>query len=106
MLAPCPQLGVPRRDRVRGDRPAAVDASAVRTPDLLSNAVLVVDHFHLVAKANDVVTKVRQRVTWDQRSRRGRVIDPEWANRGRLLRRRDRLARAQTQYATKRALRL
>ncbi|WP_347875815.1 transposase [Rhodococcus sp. (in: high G+C Gram-positive bacteria)] len=66
--------------------PAAVYAAAVRTPDLLPNAVLVVDHFHLVAKANDAVTKVRQRVTWDQRSRRGRAIDPEWANRRRLLR--------------------
>ncbi|WP_338886703.1 ISL3 family transposase [Rhodococcus sovatensis] len=72
--------------------PAAVYASAVRTPDLLPNAVLVVDHFHLVAKANDAVTKVRQRVTWDQRSRRGRAIDPEWANRRRLLRGRERMS--------------
>lgn len=72
--------------------PAAVYASAVRTPGLLPNAVLVVDHFHLVAKANDAVTKVRQRVTWDQRSRRGRAIDPEWANRRRLLRGRERMS--------------
>ena len=72
--------------------PAAVYASAVRTPDLLPNAVLVVDHFHLVAKANDAVTKVRQRVTWDQRARRGRAIDPEWANRRRLLRARERMS--------------
>ncbi|WP_139804861.1 transposase, partial [Rhodococcus sp. 1168] len=69
--------------------PAAVYAAAVRTPDLLPNAVLVVDHFHLVAKANDAVTKVRQRVTWDQRARRGRAIDPECANRRRLLRARE-----------------
>ena len=72
--------------------PAAVYASAVRTPDLLPNATLVVDHFHVVAKANEAVTKVRQRVTWDQRSRRGRAIDPEWANRRRLLRGRERMS--------------
>lgn len=72
--------------------PAAVYAAAVRTPGLLPNAVLVVDHFHLVAKANDAVTRVRQRVTWDQRSRRGRAIDPEWANRRRLLRARERMS--------------
>ncbi|MCZ4564099.1 transposase [Rhodococcus sp. IEGM 1401] len=72
--------------------PAAVYAAAVRTPDLLPNAVLVVDHFHLVAKANDAATRVRQRVTWDQRSRRGRAIDPEWANPRRLLRGRERMS--------------
>lgn len=72
--------------------PAAVYASAVRTAGLLPNAVLVVDHFHVVAKANDAVTKVRQRVTWDQRSRRGRALDPEWAHRRRLLRGRERMS--------------
>ena len=43
--------------------PAAVYASAIRTPGLLPNATLVVDHFHLVKLANDALTKVRRRVT-------------------------------------------
>jgi transposase len=72
--------------------PAAAYACAVRTPGLLPNATLVVDHFHLVKLANDALTKVRRRITWDLRERRGRKIDPEWANRRRLLRGRERLS--------------
>ncbi len=72
--------------------PAAVYAAAIRTPGLLPNATLVVDHFHLVKLANDAVTKVRRRITWELRDRRGRKIDPEWANRRRLLRARERLS--------------
>ncbi|MGH3556655.1 MAG: ISL3 family transposase [Mycobacterium sp.] len=70
--------------------PAAGYASAVRTA--LPNAAIVVDHFHLVKLANDALTKVRRRVTWDLRERRGRKRDPEWANRRRLLRARERLS--------------
>ena len=72
--------------------PAGVYASAIRTPGLLPNATLVVDHFHLVKLGNDAVTKVRRRVTWDLKDRRGRKLDPEWANRRRLLRGRERLS--------------
>lgn len=72
--------------------PAAVYATAIRTPGLLPNATLVVDHFHLVKLANDALTKVRRRVTWDLRARRGRRADPEWANRRRLMRARERLS--------------
>lgn len=72
--------------------PAAVYAAAIRTPGLLPNATLVVDHFHLVKLGNDAVTKVRRRVTWDLKDRRGRKLDPEWANRRRLLRGRERLS--------------
>jgi transposase len=72
--------------------PAAVYASAIRTPGLLPNATIVVDHFHLIKLANDTVTKVRRRITWDLRDRRGRTLDPEWANRRRLLRARERLS--------------
>ena len=77
--------------------PAAVYAKAVRTvnPDgtrLLPNARLVVDHFHLVKLANDCLTKVRRRVIWEQKGRRGRKIDPAWANRRRLLTARERLS--------------
>lgn len=77
--------------------PAASYAAAIRatTADgslLLPNATLVVDHFHLVKLANDAVTKVRRRVVWDQHGRRGRKIDPAWANRRRLLTGRERLS--------------
>jgi len=72
--------------------PAAVYAAAVRTDGLLPNATLVVDHFHLVQLANDAVTKVRRRITWDLKDRRGGKSDPEWANRRRLLTGRERLS--------------
>ncbi|MDZ7881452.1 MAG: ISL3 family transposase [Mycobacterium sp.] len=72
--------------------PAAVYAAAIRTPGLLPNATIVVDHFHLVKLANDALTKVRRRVTWDLKDRRGGKLDPEWANRRRLLRGRERLS--------------
>ena len=52
--------------------PAAAYRAAI-TPELLPNAQLVVDHFHLVKLANEL------------RNRRGRKIDPEWSNRRRLL---------------------
>lgn len=70
--------------------PAAAYRAAI-TVALLPNAQLVVDHFHLVKLANDVVTQVRRRVTWELRHRRGRKLDPEWANRRRLLTARERL---------------
>jgi transposase len=70
--------------------PAASYRAAI-TPELLPNAQLVVDHFHLVKLANDAVTAVRRRVTWELRNRRGRKVDPEWANRRRLLTARERL---------------
>jgi transposase len=70
--------------------PAAGYAAAIRTA--LPNSTIVVDHFHLVKLANDALTKIRRRVTWDLRDRRGRRIDPEWANRRRLLTARERLS--------------
>jgi transposase len=77
--------------------PAAVYAKAIRATRadgtlLLPNATLVVDHFHLVKLANDAVTAVRRRVIWEQKGRRGRKIDPAWANRRRLLTGRERLS--------------
>ena len=72
--------------------PAAVYAKAVSTAGLLPNARLVVDHFHIVKLANDAVTRVRRRVIWEQKGRRGRKIDPAWANRRRLLSARERLS--------------
>ncbi|CDZ90300.1 hypothetical protein RHRU231_690012 [Rhodococcus ruber] len=46
----------------------------------------VVDRFHLVKKANEVVDAVRRRVTQTHRGRRGHKSDVEWINRRRLLR--------------------
>ena len=45
----------------------------------------------MVKLANDAVTAVRRRTTRALRVRRGRKIDPEWANRRRLLTARERL---------------
>jgi len=72
--------------------PAAAYASAIRTPGLLPNATLVVDHFHLIQLANHALTQVRRRVTWDLQDHRGRKTDPQWANRRRLLTARERLS--------------
>jgi transposase len=47
---------------------AAVYASALRTPGLLPNATIVVDHFHLVRLANVALSRVRRRVTWELRA--------------------------------------
>jgi len=54
--------------------------------ETLPNAAVSVDVFHLVQLANRAVTKVRQRLVRDRDHRRGRQIDPAWANRMLLLR--------------------
>jgi transposase len=70
--------------------PCAVYRSAIERA--LPDAVIVVDHFHLVRLANQAVTRVRQRVTRQSLGRRGTSRDPAWANRRRLLRGRERLS--------------
>jgi transposase len=70
--------------------PAACYRTAVK--QALPHAIIVVDHFHLVALANKALTSVRQRLTREERGRRGRASDPEWANRRRLLRAREHLS--------------
>lgn len=60
--------------------------------EALPNARIVADHFHLVRLANQAVTDVRRRVTFDTYGRRGRNSDPAWASRRRLLRGRERLS--------------
>ena len=72
---------------------SAVYARAVRLG--LPGAVVIVDRFHLVKKANDMLDAVRRRVTLAQRGRRGRKVDVEWINRRRLLRGAERLTDAQ-----------
>lgn len=68
---------------------STVYAKAVR--EALPQARLVVDRFHLVKKANEMVDAVRRRVTQAERGRRGRKSDVEWINRRRLLRGSERL---------------
>jgi transposase len=70
--------------------PHAGYAAAVRAA--LPDALVAVDHFHLIMLANRAVTAVRQRVTRDLLDRRGRKTDPTWANRRLLLRGRERLS--------------
>jgi len=72
--------------------PHAGYAAAVRAA--LPDAVIAVDHFHLIMLGNKAVTAVRQRVTHERLGRRGRKLDPAWANRRLLLRGRERLSPA------------
>jgi transposase len=72
--------------------PSAPFASAIRRA--LPRATIVVDHWHLVRLANQVVTEVRQRVAREQLGRRGRRVDPAWAHRRLLLRAGDQLSAA------------
>ncbi|MEU7897668.1 ISL3 family transposase [Nonomuraea sp. NPDC049152] len=76
--------------RVVAIDPAACYRTAIRRA--LPHAIIVVDHFHLIALANKALTAIRQRVTREQRGRRGRAADPEWANRHRLPRARENLS--------------
>ena len=70
--------------------PHAGYAAAVRAA--LPDAMIAVDHLHLVMLAKKAVTAVRQRVTQDLLGRRGRKVDSTWANRRLLLRGRERLS--------------
>lgn len=55
----------------------------------LPDATLVVDHFHVVQLANQMVSAVRRRVSATLRGRRVRKDDPEYGIRRRLLRNRE-----------------
>jgi transposase len=76
----------------------AIDMSmtyAKAAREALPHAQLIVDRFHLVKRANQMVEAVRRRITWQTRGRRGRKTDPEWINRRRLLRAAERLTDTQ-----------
>ncbi|MGI5139257.1 ISL3 family transposase [Streptomyces sp. CA-106110] len=79
-------------------RHVAIDMSAtyraaIRTG--LPDAIVVVDHFHVVQLANKMLSTVRRRTTAEIRGRRGRATDPEWKARNRLLRNREDLTHEQ-----------
>jgi transposase len=74
------------RDRIEV---VAIDPSAPFRKAILEqlpHALVSVDGFHLVQLANLMLTRVRQRLIRDREHRRGRKIDPAWANRRLLLR--------------------
>jgi transposase len=67
----------------------AIDPSAAFRSAIITNlphVKITVDRFHLVKLANDMVTQVRRRVSWDRHDRRGRGTDATWAHRPLLLR--------------------
>ena len=69
------------RDRIEV---VAIDPSAAfkkAITEQLPNAQISVDPFHLVQLANLMVTRVRQRLIREREQRRGRKVDPAWANR-------------------------
>lgn len=66
---------------------SATYRAAIRTG--LPDAIVVVDHFHIVQLANKMLSAVRRRTTAEIRGRRGRATDPEWKTRRRLLRNRE-----------------
>ncbi|MDI9917722.1 transposase [Rhodococcus sp. IEGM 1379] len=70
--------------------PSAAFAKTIR--EMLPRAAVSVDGFHLVMKANDMVTAVRQRLSHQLFGRRGRKSDRVWAHRMLLLRGRDTLS--------------
>jgi transposase len=70
--------------------PSAAFRKALR--EQLPEAAVSVDAFHLVKLGNDMVTVVRQRLSQRIRQRRGRTVDPSWANRRLLLRGADTLS--------------
>ncbi|MCY0924513.1 ISL3 family transposase, partial [Streptomyces sp. H27-G5] len=85
-------LSTTPRDWRKNIKYVAIDMSAtyraaIRTG--LPDAIVVVDHFHIVQLANKMLSTVRRRTTAEIRGRRGRATDPEWKARRRLLRNRE-----------------
>lgn len=82
------------RDRVEvvSIDPSAAFRNAITA--VLPNAKVSVDHWHLVRKANQMVTDVRQRVARERHGHRGRKDDLAWAHRMLLLRAGNRLTPA------------
>src|SRR5213595_2521504 len=76
----------------RSSRSTRRRRSAAPSGNSCPGAALSVDAFHLVKLGNDMVTRVRQRVTREAKGRRGRLVDPAWVNRRLLLRAGDTLS--------------
>lgn len=74
--------------------PSAPFRSAIT--QVLPDARVAVDHWHLIRLANLMVTHVRQRVAREQNGHRGRADDLAWAHRMLLLRAGDQLSERAT----------
>lgn len=62
----------------------AIDMSAefrAAVREVLPTAAVVADHWHVMTRANHMVTQVRRRRSWDLHARRGRIVDPAWKYR-------------------------
>ncbi len=76
----------------------AIDTSATYAKvvrEASPHAIVILDRFHLVALANRAVTDYRRELAWTNRGRRGRKVEPEWAQRNRLLRAGEHLTKAE-----------
>ena len=76
----------------------AIDMSAefrAAIRDVLPNAAITADHWHVATRSNHMVTQVRRRRSWDLLARRGRVVDPAWKYRTLLTCRQEHLSMAQ-----------
>ncbi len=62
---------------------------------VLPKAAITVDHWHVVARANQMVTEVRRRRAHDLHGRRGRATDPAWKYRKLLTCNQDNMSSAQ-----------
>ena len=49
--------------------------------DVLPNARIAADHWHVATRGTLMVTHVRRRRSWDLHARRGRIVDPSWKYR-------------------------
>jgi transposase len=61
----------------------------------LPKALITVDHWHVVARANQMITDVRRRRSHDLHGRRGRASDPAWKYRKLLTCNQERMSLAQ-----------
>ena len=76
----------------------AIDMSAefrAAIRDVLPNALIAADHWHVATRGTLMVTQVRRRRSWDLHARRGRVVDPSWKYRTLLTCKQDNLSLAQ-----------
>ena len=63
--------------------------------EVLPKARIAADHWNVMTRANQMVTQVRRRRSWDLHARRGRIVDPAWKYRTLLTCRQDNLSVAQ-----------
>jgi len=69
-----------RQDTSAAAEPRArLSRGGLRRPGGVAACDVILDRFHLVALAKRAVTDHRRELAWTNRGRRGRKVDPEWA---------------------------